>query len=114
MVLWKKSLSGYYRYTIAYNTSTDNGQSWQSTDRFALENGSPEDIFFSASGGTGPNISLVYLTYVSPDIVFYSIRSTDFGGELVGPQRNIPGPIFLGTRPSKLWRFGAFRLAGFF
>jgi hypothetical protein len=85
MVLWKKSLSGYYRYTVAYNTSTDNGQSWSDSDRFVLENGSPEDLFFSASGGTGPNVSLVYLTYVSPNIVFYSVRSTDFGGSWSAP-----------------------------
>ena len=78
MAIWKRGLSGYYRYTIQYCVSTNNGQSW-STFQNAINPGSPEDILFAASGGNGLNINIVYCTYETDSMTFYSVRSTNFG-----------------------------------
>jgi hypothetical protein len=84
MALWKSALVGYYRYTIAYSISTNNGQSW-SNPQNVINPGSPEDLYFAASSGTGLNICIVYDTYANDSMTFYGIRSTNFGQNWSAP-----------------------------
>ncbi len=84
MVLWKKALTGYYRYTISYSVSTNIGVTWSAPD-VVINPGWPYALNFAASGGTGLNINVVACTNVSGSLVFYSIRSTNFGQTWLEP-----------------------------
>ncbi len=85
MALWKKGLTGYYRNTIAFSVSTNNGITW-STPGVVINPGCPDNLYFAASVGNGLNINVVNRTFVDSDLIFYSIRSTNFGQTWTDPQ----------------------------
>jgi hypothetical protein len=116
MVLWKNGLSGYYRYTVAYNISSNNGVSW-SNQRYVLNPGTPAALQFAASGGTAQNVNIGYYTYIIDTVVFYSIRSTNFGQSWSASQEifrtlqaGIPGMASYGSFVHLIWD-GCYQLA---
>jgi hypothetical protein len=78
MVLWRSIMnSGPRPWNIGYALSTNNGDTW--TGPLYISNpGWDHILYFSASGG-GPIINVILSSRIDHDLIFFKIRSTNFG-----------------------------------
>jgi hypothetical protein len=85
IVLWKTDwdYGGPPTFDLGYNASTDDGITW-SGPQYIFNPNWDHILYFSASG-SGPVVNIVVSRRISPDLVFFSIRSTDFGQSWSGP-----------------------------
>jgi hypothetical protein len=79
MVLWRNNYynGGTRPRNIGFNISSDNGLTWSGPE-YVLDPSWEHILYFSASG-SGPVVNVVLSSRISPDLVFFTIRSTDFG-----------------------------------
>jgi hypothetical protein len=78
MVFWRSIFdTGPGPWNIGYSISGDNGESW-TEPLYVLNPGWSHILHFSASA-SGPVVNIVVSRRISPDLVFFSIRSADFG-----------------------------------
>ena len=95
IVFWRSILNtGPRPWNIGYSLSHDNGETWTET-LYIINPGWDHILYFSASG-SGPVVNVIASRRVSPDLIFYSIRSTNFGESWLGPVE-----IFQGAQSSR-------------
>jgi hypothetical protein len=78
MVLWKNHFYQSSSNNIGYSISSNGGRNW-AVPRYVLNPNWPENNYFAVSNGPGLNINITAFTTVDDSLVFYSIRTTDFG-----------------------------------
>jgi hypothetical protein len=78
MAVWRAFiLRGVYRRNIGYSFSHDDGLNW-SAPSYVLDQSS-ERMMYVNGASTGSNVNVIFSDYVDQDLVFYDVRSTDFG-----------------------------------
>ena len=78
IVIWRNiAAHGNYRFNLGYAISYDNGETWENPRLIISENW--DHMLYYAATGSDSVISIIFSRSVSPDLVFYNVRSTDFG-----------------------------------
>jgi hypothetical protein len=86
MALWSEmQRQGPQLWYISYAVSSDGGRSW-GPPRHALDPGLP-DVYLFAAAAADSTVNVIYSRAVWPQLGFYLIRSTDFGGTWSAPIR---------------------------
>jgi len=79
MALWRNI--AYYQeprnWNIGFALSSDNGLTW--TEPLYIINPGWDHILYFSASGSGPVVNVIASKRVSPDLIFYDIRSTNFG-----------------------------------
>jgi hypothetical protein len=84
LALWKAYfVQGVNRFNIGYCISSNNGLTW-SEPSYILDRNWDHILYFSASG-TGPVVNVILSSRINHELVFFNIRSTDFGQTWSGP-----------------------------
>ncbi len=85
MVLWRNNYyyGGSRSRNIGYNISDDNGLAW-SGPQYVLDPGWSHILYFSASGN-GPKVNVILSSRIDHDLVFFNVRSTNFGQSWLEP-----------------------------
>jgi hypothetical protein len=85
MVLWRSIMdSGPGPWNIGYALSDDNGDTW-TEPLYVLNPGWDHILYFSASG-SGPVVNVIVSRSIGYDLIFYTVRSTDFGENWSEPE----------------------------
>lgn len=78
MVVWQCYYwQGYYHYNIGFRISNNNGLTWEAAD-YIINPGWTFPFYLSATGA-GSNINIMASGAPISTMIFYNIRSTDFG-----------------------------------
>jgi len=79
MVLWRNNdyYSGPRSRNLGYNISNNNGRSWSEPDYILHPNWA--HILYFSSSGSGPVVNVILSSRINHELIFFDIRSTDFG-----------------------------------
>ena len=78
IVFWRSILNtGPRPWNVGYSLSHDNGESW--TEPLYIINPGWDHILYFSASSSGPAVNVIASRRVSPDLIFYNIRSTNFG-----------------------------------
>ena len=85
IILWKATLEGgVNRKNIGYSISQDNGLTWSETDYIFYPNW--EHILYFAAASSDSFVNIILNSRIGQDLVFFDVRSTDFGESWSEPE----------------------------